>query len=413
MTAFIPVSKPSIGESEVAKVLDAVQSGWVSSLGPYIAEFEKRFAEFCGTRYALTASNGTTALHLALSACGVQRGHEVIVPDLTFIATANAVTYTGATPVMVDIDAETLCISPAAIERAITPRTRAIMPVHLYGHPADMDAIRAIAAKHDLVVIEDAAEAHGAEYRGKRVGSLGLCGVFSFFGNKIITSGEGGMITTDSKTLHETARRLRSHAMSPSRRYWHDEIGYNYCMTNLQAALGLAQLERIDEILAKRSDIMGWYREELEGRWGLRLNRNAPWGRSAHWMVCLEVEGMDDAKRQAFMASLRSRGVDSRPYFYPISDMPMYPGAMTPVAHRLSPIGINLPTYVDLTREDVAHIGRQVSAALDELSARNDRPSPRLVGTGLPQAAVRNVAQALGVGLKNWPNRQAAVRRKS
>jgi perosamine synthetase len=369
MTTFIPVSQPSIGDKELAYVTDAVRSGWVSSLGPYIEKFERQFAEYCGTRFALTASNGTTGLHLALLAAGIRAGDEVIVPDLTFIATANAVAYIGARPVIVDIEPETLCICPAAAEKAITPRTRAIMPVHLYGHPADMDALQAVADRHGVAIIEDAAEAHGAEYRGRRVGSLGRCGVFSFYGNKVITSGEGGMITTDDEALYVTAKRLRDHAMSANRRYWHEEIGYNYRMTNLQAALGVAQLERIDQFLARRTAIMGWYREELGSHAGLRLNRNASWARNAHWMVCLEVDGMHDAKRQAFMAALRGRGVDSRPYFYPISDMPMYPGASTPVAHRLSPTGINLPSFVDLTREDVAHIGRQVLAALDEIRA--------------------------------------------
>ena len=331
MTAFFPISQPSITEKEVSYVTDAVRSGWVSSLGAYIEKFEHRFAEFCGTRYALTTSNGTTALHLALLAVGSKAGDQVIVPDLTFIATANAVAYIGAVPVPVDIDADTLCISPAAVERAITPRTHAIIPVHLYGHPADMDAINAIAERHGLIVVEDAAEAHGAEYRGRRVGSIGRCGVFSFYGNKVITSGEGGMITTDDEALYRTAKRLRDHAMSPTKRYWHEEIGYNYRLTNLQAALGVAQLERIDHFMARRREIMAWYRAGLGGRRGLRLNRDAAWAKNAYWMVCLEVEGMNEGSREALMAALRARGVDSRPYFYPVSDMPMYPGADTPV----------------------------------------------------------------------------------
>jgi perosamine synthetase len=366
MSNFIPISRPSIADKEAAYVLDAVQSGWVSSLGPYIQDFEQRFAAFCGTRYALTASNGTTALHLALLACGIRPGDEVIVPDLSFIATANAVVYAGATPVMVDIDADTLCISVAAIERAITPRTRAIMPVHLYGHPADMDAINALAARHGLQVIEDAAEAHGAEYRGRRTGSLGRCGVFSFYGNKIITSGEGGMITTDDEAVWQTARRLRDHAMSPQRRYWHEEVGYNYRMTNLQAALGVAQLERIDSFMAHRRRIVDWYQEGLAGLPGVRLNRTAAWAKNAYWMVCVEIDALDETSRQALMAALRERGVDSRPYFYPMSDMPMYTRADTPVTHRVSQIGLNLPSYTDLTREEVDIVCKQLRAALAE-----------------------------------------------
>ena len=359
---FIPVSQPSIGDKELAYVTDAVRSGWVSSLGPYIEAFEKRFAAFCGTRYALTASNGTTGLHLALLAAGVGPGDEVIVPDLTFIATANAVAYIGAVPVIVDIDADTLCMSAAAFERAITPKTRAVVPVHLYGHPADMDPILAIAERHRLKVVEDAAEAHGAEYRGRRVGALGHCGVFSFYGNKVITSGEGGMITTDDEALYRKAKRLRDHAMSPERRYWHEEVGFNYRMTNLQAALGVAQLERIDEFMATRRRVVEWYREALAHRPDFRLNREAPWAKNVFWMVCVEVEGLGDEGRRALMAGLREHGVDSRPYFYPISDMPMYRGADTPVTHRVAYSGINLPSYADLTREQVRHICAQLEA---------------------------------------------------
>lgn len=364
MTLLIPVSRPSIGEKEIAYVTDAIQSGWVSSLGPYIESFERCFAEFVGTRYALTTSNGTTGLHLALLAAGIKAGDEVIVPDLTFIATANAVTYIGATPVIVDIDAESLCISPEAIERAITPRTRAIIPVHLYGHPADMDAINAIAKTHDLIVVEDAAEALGAVYKGHRVGALSKCGVFSFYGNKVITTGEGGMITTDDAALYQTARRLRDHAMSPTRRYWHNEIGFNYRMTNLQAALGVAQLERVEEFIQRRSDIMDWYRDGLAGVDRVRLNRRAEWADSVYWMYCLEVEDMTDTSREQLIQALRERGVDSRPYFYPISDMPMYHANDTPVAHEVSQRGINLPSFVDLTRKDVEFICRQVVDSL-------------------------------------------------
>lgn len=365
MTKFIPVSRPSIGEKEIAYVSDAIASGWVSSLGPYIESFERGFAEFVGTNYALTASNGTTGLHLALVAAGIKAGDEVVVPDLTFIATANAVVHAGAKPVFADIDAETLCIDPQAAARVITPRTRAIIPVHLYGHPADMDAINAIADAHGLLVIEDAAEAHGATYKGQRVGGLGKCGVFSFYGNKVITSGEGGMITTNDEALYQTAKRLRDHAMSPTRRYWHEEIGYNYRITNLQAALGLAQLERIEDFIQRRREIMDWYRAGLTGVERLRLNRRAAWADSVYWMYCLEVDGMTDASRQRFMQRLRERGVDTRPYFNPVSSMPVYPDADTPVAHHLSQSGINLPSFVDLTREDVAFICRQVVETLD------------------------------------------------
>lgn len=224
---FIPISEPSITKKEIKYVNDAIKSGWVSSLGPYIDKFEKKFAWYIGTRYALTTLSGTTTLHLALASLGIGNGDEVIIPDLTFIATANAVTYTGAKPIMVDIEKDTWCIDPNAIKKAITAKTKAVMPVHLYGNPANMDEISEICEEYNLYVIEDAAEAHGAEYKGEKVGSLGDCGVFSFYGNKIITTGEGGIITTNSENIYDKAIFLRDHAMSKEKRYWHTEVGFN------------------------------------------------------------------------------------------------------------------------------------------------------------------------------------------
>src|SRR5271167_326201 len=287
---FIPISQPLIGPREKELVLDALNSGWVSSIGKYIDEFEANFASYCGTEYALAVSNGTTGLHLALVALGLQPGDEVIVPDLTFVATANAVAYTGATPVLADIDADTLCIDPASVKSLISARTRAIIPVHLYGHPADMDALMEIGDAHGLDIIEDAAEAHGAEYKGRKVGGLGKCGVFSFYGNKVITTGEGGMLTTNDRDFYQRARRLRDHAMSPQRRYFHEERGFNYRITNLQAALGVAQLERIDEFLGRRAEIMDWYSSEIATNGSVRLNRVKNWAKSAFWMICLAVD---------------------------------------------------------------------------------------------------------------------------
>jgi perosamine synthetase len=364
---FFPVSQPAIGEKEIAYVTDAVRSGWVSSIGRYIEEFEKSFAGFCGTRFALAVSNGTTALHLALVSAGIKTDDEVIIPDLTFVATANAVTYTGARAVPVDIDSNTLCIDIGSLESAITPRTRAIIPVHLYGHAAKMDTLMSVARQHRLIVIEDAAEAHGAEYKGQRVGSIGDCGVFSFYGNKVITSGEGGMITTDNADLYSKAKLLRDHAMSPQKRYWHTEIGFNYRMTNLQAALGVAQMERIHEFLEKRKLIMQWYRKFIGSEPELRLNYEEPDTKNVYWMICLEIAGLTDAQRSVLMSKLREVGVDTRPYFYPISDMPMYQRADTPVAHGISQRGINLPSYTDLTESDVEHICRTTKNVLQDM----------------------------------------------
>ena len=361
---FIPISRPSIGELEEKFVMDAVRSGWVSSIGRYIEEFEASFARYCGTEYAITVSNGTTGLHLAFAALGLGPGDEVIIPDLTFVATANAVAYTGAKPVLADIDPETLCIDPASVESLITTKTRAIVPVHLYGHPADMDALAALAEAHDLVLIEDAAEAHGAEYKGRRVGGLSACGVFSFYGNKIITTGEGGMLTTNDRALYERARRLRDHAMSKERRYFHEELGYNYRMTNLQAALGVAQMQRIDEFLNRRAEIMSWYEAVIPTGDDVRLNRVQNWAKSAFWMVCLEVDRFDETRRQTFMDALKTEGIDSRPYFSTISSMPMYKQKPLPVSIRKAQTGLNLPSFFELTQKDVERVGGVVTDLL-------------------------------------------------
>ena len=365
MNKSYPISQPTITEKEIQYVNDAIRSGWVSSLGYYIEELEKKFAAFCGVDYCVLTNNGTTGLHLALEALNIQADDEIIIPDLTFIATANAVAYIGAKPIMIDIDPDTLCMDHTKIEGAITEKTKAIIPVHLYGHPADMDEINKIAKKHNLLVIEDAAEAHGAKYKHKTVGSLSDCGVFSFYGNKIITTGEGGAITTDSKELYERCKFLRDHAMSKTKRYWHTEVGYNYRMTNLQAALGLAQLTRIDEIIANRVDIFNWYKKYLNCNEGIRLNRTASWAKSVHWLVCLEVETLTFDAREALMAKLKAAGVDTRPYFYPVSAMPMYDKQFeNAVSYKKSVIGLNLPTYFDLTEADVKSIADIINSEL-------------------------------------------------
>jgi perosamine synthetase len=360
MNQFFPVSRPSLTALESEYVSRAVQSGWVSSIGEFIGAFEIGFARFVGAKHAISVSNGTAALHLALAAIGVGQGDEVIVPDLSFIATANAVLMCGATPVFADIDRENLCLSPADLERCLTPRTRAIVPVHLYGNPADMDAINSFAAQHDLFVIEDAAEAHGAAIHERRVGSLGYCATFSFYGNKLLTTGEGGMITTNDSVLAERCRSLRDHAMSKVKRYWHQERGYNYRITNLQAALGCAQLERADELIEGRRAVCNWYRRELSRVEGIAVRRASSWATPAPWLMCVEIEGEDGNRRDDLMQRLKEHGVDTRPYFYPMSDMPYFERADTPVAHEMAQRGINLPTYVGLTEADVAAIGRVV-----------------------------------------------------
>lgn len=355
---FIPVARPSLGVRELEYVSDAVKSGWVSSIGSYVDRFERDFARFCGTQYAIVTSNGTVALHLAMLACGIQAGDEVIVPDLTFIATPNAVCYLGARPVFVDVDADTLCLDPAKLFEAITDRTRAIIAVHLYGHPANMPEINRIAQSAGLLVIEDAAEAHGARVGAKRVGSLGHCGVFSFYGNKIVTTGEGGAITTDNSAINQRARYLRDQAMSESKRYWHTELGYNYRITNLQAALGVAQLERVEEFLNKRREIFEQYRDRLKPNPRIALNRKAAWAENVYWTLCAEIAGASRETRDSLISCLRERGIDSRPYFYPCSEMPMYQSAKrrTPVAAQASSVGLNLPFFADITDDEVGTV---------------------------------------------------------
>jgi perosamine synthetase len=361
MNNFIPISKPYITEKEVQYVTDAVQSTWISSLGKYIDTFEVEFARFCDTKYAVSTSNGTVAIHLALHALGIGPGDEVIVPDLSFIATANTVLHAGATPVFVDIDPYNLCIDPAQVEKAVTPRTKAIMPVHLYGHPADMEAINKIAAKHKLIVVEDAAEAHGATIGNKKVGSWGKCGCFSFYGNKNITTGEGGMITTDDEELYQRLRYLRDHAMSKEKRYWHTACGFNYRITNLQAALGCAQMEKADKLIGRRREIHASYCRQLGRLPGVKLNRTYDWATSSYWLICLEAEGFDLQKREELMQFLRSKNIDSRPYFYPMSAMPYFKPANTPITQRVYQTGINLPTFYEITDEQIGYISSVIT----------------------------------------------------
>lgn len=362
----IPVAQPRLAGNERKYVLDCLDTSWISSNGKYIVEFERTFAEFCGVRHAIATNNGTTALHLALVALGVAPGDEVIVPTVTYIATANAVRYCGATPVLVDVCADTMNIDPAAIEARITPRTRGIIPVHLYGHPADMDAINEIAHRHKLWVVEDAAEAHGADVRGRRVGGLGTCATFSFFGNKIVTTGEGGMITTDDDELAAKLRLHRGQGMDPQRRYWFPVVGYNYRMTNIQAAIGLAQMEVVDEALAGRDQLAQWYDDALAGLADkLVLPKPHAWAHQVYWMYNIFLREGDEARRNDVMAALDAAGIETRPVFYPMHVMPPYrEEASYPVADLWAQRGINLPTHLDVTREDVSRIAKALAAAL-------------------------------------------------
>ncbi len=354
---MIPVAEVQIGAKEKEYVNDCLTTGWISSLGKYVTAFERAFAGYCGSAYGVATCNGTTAVHLVLAALGIGPGDEVIVPSLTFVATANVVAYTGATPVFVDCDPYTWTMDPAAVAAASTPRTKAIIPVHLYGHPVDMDPLLALARAHSLAVIEDAAEAHGARYKGRTVGSLGLAGCFSFYGNKIITTGEGGMVTTDDPALAQRLAWLRDHAMSKERRYWHPEIGYNYRLTNIQAAIGLGQLERIDWILERKQRIARLYDERLAGVPGLTCPPQAPWAWNVYWMYSVLIQDEFGLSRDEVMAGLRREGIDTRNFFYPVHRLPPYDrGLALPICEDVAARGINLPSSPTLSDEQVAYI---------------------------------------------------------
>jgi perosamine synthetase len=357
---MIPVSEPLLGEEELDNIVDALKSGWISSKGRFISEFEHGFAQYCGVKHGTATSNGTVALHLALSALGIGPGDEVIVPTLTFVATANAVRYTGARPVFVDSHPDYWCIDPAKVEEAVTANTKAIVPVHLYGHPCDMDAIMETAKRRRLLVIEDAAEAHGAQYKGKKVGSFGDVACFSFFGNKILTTGEGGMCLTDNAELAQKMRILKDHGMNPDKRYWHDVVGFNYRMTNMQAAVGVAQLEKVDRLVEKKRQIADWYAEELkplEQRGLVKPPPEMPWATAVYWMYSVLIEAGFGVQRDTLIQELAKGGIETRPLFYPIHTMPPYEKSETfPVAEALSGKGISLPSGMRLTRENVETI---------------------------------------------------------
>ena len=341
---FVQVAKPDLSHREFRAVLDAFISSWISSKGTYIPKFEGEFASFVGMRHGIAVSNGTVALHLALLALGIGPGDEVIVPDLTFAATINAVIYCGATPVIVDIDERTWTMSLAQVEQALTPRTKAIIPVHLYGRPAEIGPIAAFARQHNIYVVEDCAEAHGARYAGRTVGQFGDISCFSFYANKIVTTGEGGMCLTNSDTLAATILELRDHGMAPNRSFWHERVGYNYRMTNLQAAIGQTQLWRIDQTLDRNKRLEEQYREHLADIPGIEFPPVlAEEYEPVVWLVCVQVP--IDARAHLIETAISAQ-IEMRPFFHPLSILPPYEryARFCPNSVALSRSGINLPT---------------------------------------------------------------------
>jgi perosamine synthetase len=357
----IPVANPDLSHREREYVLQALDAGEISSQGAFVRRFEKDFARFCEVPYAVAVANGTVALHLALVSMGIGPGDEVIVPALTFVATANAVVHAGAKPVFADVERSSWGIDPVDIERKITSRTKAIIPVHLYGHPADMDAVKAVARNHGLQVLEDAAQAHGSRYRGRRVGGLASMGTFSFYANKIIATGEGGAITTHDAEVADKLRILRDHGMDRSRRYWFPVIGYNYRMANLQAALGVAQLEAVDGLLARKQEIVRQYREELHGL-PIRFRPSASWAEPVEWLITITLEPGAPISIPELITRLAQDGVDSRPLFLPLNELPPYAAdsAPCPVTADLSSRGLNLPSGPVISRSDITVVSSSI-----------------------------------------------------
>lgn len=361
----IPVAGPWITEKEIRYATDAATHGWYARAGEYPARFERAFADYVGRRFAVALPSCTSAIHLALRGLGVGPGDEVIVPDSTWIATAAPISYVGATPVFADVDPVTWCLSAQSIEQCLTPRTRAIIPVDLYGGMPDYPALLALAAARGVPVIEDAAEAVGSEFHGRRAGSFGAASVFSFHGSKTLTTGEGGMLVTDDEALHRRVLVLRDHGRQPGDKlFFNTEVGYKYKMSPVQAALGLAQVERMGELLARKREIFGGYRDGLAGCPSVSLNAEPLGTLNSYWMVTAVFAPETGLTCTRAMAVLDAAGIDSRPFFHPLSSLPAYAGqpqavaarARNRIAYDLSPRAINLPSALCLTREQVARV---------------------------------------------------------
>jgi perosamine synthetase len=376
---MIPVNEPLLGERELEYVTECVRTGWISSAGHFIEEFEEKWAAYCGMKYGIAVSNGTTALQVAVRCLDLKPGDEVILPTFTIISCAMAIVESGGVPVLVDSDPRTWCMDVGQVESKITPRTRAIMPVHIYGHPIDMDPLFALADKYHLAIVEDAAEVHGAEYLSgrsggdqvwRRCGGMGDISTFSFFANKLITTGEGGMVLTSDPQYAEKARNLRNLCFKPERRFFHTEIGYNYRLTNMQAALGLAQLERFEEILAKKRWIGQAYTERLKNIEVLQLPVEEPWARQVYWMYGLVLDESTDMDAVEFAKRLLALGVQTRPFFLGMHEQPvfweqgLFQGEHYPVAERMARQGLYLPTGLGLTNEQLEQVCKAVRTIL-------------------------------------------------
>jgi perosamine synthetase len=364
---WIPVAGPWVTEKEVRYTADAAANGWYANHSVYPNRFEKGFADYIGAAHATSLPSCTSALHLALAALGIGPGDEVIVPDATWIATSAPISYVGATPIFADIDKESWCLDASALERAITPRTKAAIVVDLYGNVADMDAIAAVAKRHGIAIIEDVAEAIGSEYRGRKAGSFGDVATFSFHGSKTLTTGEGGMLVTARDDLFARVLRLRDHGREPGDRLFiNQEVAYKYKMSALQAAFGLAQLERIEELVARKREIFSWYARHTNSLNGIVLNHEAPTTKNSYWMVTAVFDRELGLQKEEVIAHLRHRNIDSRPFFSPLSSLPAYRHCggeaqwkpRNPVSYDIAARAINLPSGFNMTEALVERVTR-------------------------------------------------------
>ena len=370
--AIIPVCEPTLAGNEMKYVQQAVETNWISSAGSFIRDFEANFAEVCRTKYGIACANGTVAMHLAMATLGLEPGDEVIIPTFTMIATANAVTYCGAKPVLVNQEPTYWQMDIDQIAEKITPRTKAIVPVHIYGHPVDMDPLMELADKHGIKVIEDAAEAHGAEYKGRRAGGLGHAAGFSFYGNKIITTGEGGMVTTNDRELAQLAWNLRDHAFSNERHFWHKFVGFNYRMTNLQAAVGLAQVEQLDKFTDARRSNAADYTQRLSTIPGITTPPEAPWAKNVFWMYGILVNAEEyGMNRDELRRVLADNGIETRTFFIPMHCQPIYweqfKGERYPVAEQFCRDGFYLPSASSLTLGEIEYVADVIREACPNL----------------------------------------------
>lgn len=372
---MIPVYEPMLLGKIKEKVLDCIETGWISSSGKYIAEFEALFSRYIGTKHGIACSNATNGLFAALKAINISYGDEIIIPDHSIIVTSNVIIQAGGKPVPVDVDSKTYCIDPSKIEEKITRKTKGIMVVHIYGHPCDMDPIIKIAEKHNLFIIEDCAEAHGAEYKGKKVGSFGIASVFSFYANKVITTGEGGMVCTNNDKLNEKIRLLINQGYTqPRGKHW--VLGYNFRLTNIQAAIGVAQMEFIDKIIEMKRNLAKKYNSLLKDAAGLELPHEAPWAKSVYWMYGVVLKDSVKKSREQICKELKELGIDTRLFFFPIRTQPVYAEGKNslypdskgkfPVSDRLGEKGFYLPSSPNLKDEQIKTVVNALKKALSE-----------------------------------------------